>query len=89
MNASPTQNTGAGNPPRKKTWTERAIDSAYFSRYCNAMLTANLADDDAHEKRNVFAALAIGEVIKSRGGEIPQRWQVETFGSFMGAGAVK
>jgi hypothetical protein len=53
------------------------------------MLTANLADDDAHEKRNVFAALAIGEVIKSRGGEIPQRWQVETFGSFMGAGAVK
>jgi hypothetical protein len=74
---------------KQKTWKERARDSRLFSNYCNAKLTASLTLDSRHEKRNLLAVAAIGDLIIARGGEIPQQWQVDVFGSYMGEGALK
>ena len=74
---------------KEKTWQERARDSRLFSNYCNAKLTATLTTDPRHEKRNLLAVAAIGELIKARGGQIPEQWQVDVFGAYMGEGALK
>ena len=74
---------------KAKTWRERARDSRLFSNYCNARLTATLTTDSRHEKRNLLAVAAIGELIVARGGRVPESWQVDVFGKYMGEGAIK
>lgn len=84
--------TGAGNSAaqaKAKTWRDRARDSRLFSNYCNARLTATLTTDGRHEKRNLLAVAAIGELIVARGGKVPESWQVDVFGNYMGEGAIK
>jgi hypothetical protein len=84
--------TGAGisaAQTKAKTWQERARDSRLFTNYCNAHLTAALTTDARHERRNLLAVAAIGELIAARGGNVPQPWQIDVFGKYMGEGAIK
>jgi hypothetical protein len=44
------------------------------------------ATDARHERRNLLAVAAIGELIAARGGNVPQPWQIDAFREIHGRG---